>query len=204
MGRRREFDEGEVLRVVEERFWRDGYRATSMQDIAAATGVNPGSLFKCFGSKRDLYLAALNRYGEEDSPRAALLRSFDEPLLKALRSFYDGVIARVEGNGPPGCLVSNHVSELTSVDEDIAEPSIDLMLSAQQLLRLRLMWARENGELAQDAPVEELTAHLFCVLQGLYVLSASTRNLQDMRWASTLALSNVERYLRSDADHGSE
>jgi TetR/AcrR family transcriptional repressor of nem operon len=200
MGRRREFDAAEVLRMVEERFWRDGYRATSMQEIAAATGVNPGSLFKCFGSKRNLYLAALRRYAEADSPRAFLLRSFDVPLTDALRGFYEEVIGRVERGGPVGCLVSNHVGELASVQDDVAEPSIELMRSTQQLLRLRLVWAREQGELEADVDIEALAAHLFCVLQGLYVLSASTRNVDDMRRASHLAVSVVERQLRRSPD----
>lgn len=195
MGRKRAFDDGEVVRLVEERFWRDGYRATSMQDLAATTGVKPGSLFKCFGSKRDLYLAALRRYAEEDSPRARLLRLFDVPLLEALRSFYDDVIGRAERGGPCGCLVSNHVSELGSVADDVAEPSIDLMRSTRQLLRLRLQWAQEHGDLAADADVEALAAHLFCLLQGLYVLSVSTRNADDMRRARDVALSVVQRDL---------
>lgn len=204
MGRRRAFDEGQLLRVVEERFWRDGYRATSMQEIAAATGVNPGSLFKCFGSKRNLYLAALRRYAEEDSSRARLLRSFDVPLGEALRNFFEGVIERVERGGPSGCFVSNHVSELASVEDDVCSASIDLMRSTQQLLRLRLVWAREQGELAADVEIEELAAHLFCVLQGLYVLSVSTRNVPDMRRASDLAVSVVERHLRTDPGSDSE
>jgi TetR/AcrR family transcriptional repressor of nem operon len=197
MGRKREFDDSEVLRLVEERFWRDGYQATSIQDLATATGVKPGSLFKCFGSKRDLYLTVLKRYAEEDSPRAHLLRLFEVPLMEALEQFYDAVIDRVERGGsiPCGCLVSNHVGELNSVKDDVAQLSIDLMRSTQQTLRLRMVWAREHGELAADADIEALTAHLFCVLQGLYVLSVSIRNVDEMRKARDSALSVLERHL---------
>lgn len=194
MGRKREFDEAEVLGRVEEHFWRHGYRATSMQELAAATGVKPGSLFKCFGSKRDVYLAALRNYAERHSPKAQLLRLFDEPLIDALRGLFDELIDRTERGGPPGCMVSNHVGELNSVDDDVAEPSIDLMRGAQRLIRLRLQWAREHGELIDVADIELLAAHLFCTLQGLYVLSASIRDGEDMRRARDAALSVVARY----------
>lgn len=198
MGRRRAFDKDDVLRVVEEHFWRSGYRATSIQDIATATGVNSGSLINCFGSKRDLYLSALQRYADEDSPRAVLLRSFDAPLVDALRDFFEEVIKRV-GQGCPGCLVSNHVSELATTKDDVAEPSIDLMRSVRQTLELRLVWARDHGELAADADIPALSGHLFCVLQGLYVLSVSTRDVDDMRRASEAALSLVRLSLREAA-----
>ena len=195
MGRKRRFDEIEVLGRVEENFWRQGYRATSMQELAAATGVKPGSFFKCFGSKRDVYLAALKHYEDLHSPKAQLLRLFNAPLMDSLRGLFNELIERTERGGPPGCMVSNHVGELNSVEDDVAEPSIDLMRAAQRLIRLRLQWAREHGELSESADIDFLAAHLFCTLQGLYVLSASIRDWEDMRRARDAALSVVERYL---------
>jgi TetR/AcrR family transcriptional repressor of nem operon len=200
MGRKREFDEAEVLNCVEEHFWRHGYRATSMQELAAATGVKPGSFFKCFGNKRDVYLAALNHYAEMHSPKAQLLRLFDAPLIDSLRGLFDEVIERTERGGPPGCMVSNHVGELNSIEDDVAEPSINLMRAAQRLIRLRLQWAREQGELAGSTDIDSLAAHLFCTLQGLYVLSASIRDGEDMRRARDAALSVVERLLAPAAE----
>jgi TetR/AcrR family transcriptional repressor of nem operon len=44
MGRRREFDETEVLDAAMDCFWRDGYEATSVRDLAARMGITGGSL----------------------------------------------------------------------------------------------------------------------------------------------------------------
>lgn len=202
MGRRREFDEDEVLRLIEQRFWRAGYQATSMQDLAELTGVKTGSLFKCFGAKKDLYLSALKKYADEDSPRAALLKLFDTSLLAALHQFYSEIIDRVENNSPlpGGCLVSNHVAELNSVEDDVSEPSVSLMNSTKQTLRLRLKWAQEQGELDENADIDAITSHLFCVLQGLCVLSVSTRNIDEMRQARDLALSVVRPHIRNGGE----
>ena len=37
-------------------FWKDGFAATSLDDISAATGLNRPSLYGAFGDKRALYL----------------------------------------------------------------------------------------------------------------------------------------------------
>ena len=43
------------------RFLVTGYEATSVDDLVAATGLHRGSLYQAFGSKRGLFLAALER-----------------------------------------------------------------------------------------------------------------------------------------------
>ena len=36
-------------------FWNDGFAATSLDDVSAATGLNRPSLYGAFGDKRALY-----------------------------------------------------------------------------------------------------------------------------------------------------
>ena len=45
-------------------FWRDGFAATSLDTISAATGMNRPSLYAAFGDKRDIYVKAYERYRE--------------------------------------------------------------------------------------------------------------------------------------------
>lgn len=58
-GRPRKFDEAEVLALVRDTFWNNGYAATSVDDLATATGLNRPSLYAAFGDKHALYLRAL-------------------------------------------------------------------------------------------------------------------------------------------------
>ncbi|PSJ38414.1 TetR/AcrR family transcriptional regulator [Allosphingosinicella deserti] len=60
-GRPPAFDRDEVLLKARDAFWRSGYAATSLDDLAAATGLNRPSLYGAFGDKRTLYLATLER-----------------------------------------------------------------------------------------------------------------------------------------------
>lgn len=55
----------ELLRAARVRFARDGYRSTTVRDIAADAGVNVALISRYFGSKDGLFEACLARAGEE-------------------------------------------------------------------------------------------------------------------------------------------
>jgi TetR/AcrR family transcriptional repressor of nem operon len=61
VGRNRTFDEAQVVERAARQFLLTGYEATSVDDLVAATGLHRGSLYQAFGSKRGLFLAALER-----------------------------------------------------------------------------------------------------------------------------------------------
>ncbi|MEO1231238.1 MAG: TetR/AcrR family transcriptional regulator [Myxococcota bacterium] len=62
MPRQRKFDEDVVLTAAMKCFWRQGYPATSMRDLEAATGLTTGSLYNGFEGKEQLFRAALRHY----------------------------------------------------------------------------------------------------------------------------------------------
>ena len=59
MARPREFDESAALDAAVDCFWREGYEATSVRDLAARMGITGTSLYNAFGDKRSLFRQAL-------------------------------------------------------------------------------------------------------------------------------------------------
>jgi TetR/AcrR family transcriptional repressor of nem operon len=55
MARPRTFDEDEVVAKAADTFGRLGYNGASIDDLLVATGLQRGSLYKAFGSKRNLF-----------------------------------------------------------------------------------------------------------------------------------------------------
>ena len=82
----RQFNEDAALERMMEVFWQRGYGATSMQDLAQATGILRGSLYNAYGDKQALFLLAYARYQAryldtvrrtlDDADPAAGLRAF--------------------------------------------------------------------------------------------------------------------------------
>lgn len=61
MGRNRTFIESDVVAKCAEIFRNNGYEGTSIDDLVQATGLHRGSLYKAFGSKRGLFVLALEQ-----------------------------------------------------------------------------------------------------------------------------------------------
>jgi TetR/AcrR family transcriptional repressor of nem operon len=59
MGRNRTFVEADVIARSAGAFRTTGYEGTSIDDLVQATGLHRGSLYKAFGSKRGLFVMAL-------------------------------------------------------------------------------------------------------------------------------------------------
>lgn len=59
MARPRNFDENIVIQQCRQVFCTHGYAATSIDDLVEATGLKRGSLYQVFGSKRGIFLKAL-------------------------------------------------------------------------------------------------------------------------------------------------
>lgn len=172
-GRPRQFDTDVVLKRVRDTFWRYGYSGTSMDQLAAATGLHKPSLYGAFGDKKQLYLAALDHYLTE--VRADFVKAFALPGLKdALEAAREVSLDKfMRGDdGAMGCFMMN-----TAMPEAIEDPEISrvvrgAMESLEQALFRRLEKAKEDGELAATADPQELAMIL---IANHYELSARAR-----------------------------
>jgi AcrR family transcriptional regulator len=62
-GRPRAFDEDQALDGAIDVFWRLGYEGASLTELTRAMGINKPSMYAVFGSKEELFVRALERYG---------------------------------------------------------------------------------------------------------------------------------------------
>ncbi|WP_167538238.1 TetR/AcrR family transcriptional regulator [Bifidobacterium asteroides] len=73
MGRKRSFDDDEVLARAREVFLEHGYEGTSIDALVKATGLLRGSLYGAFGSKRGMFVAALRDATDSESRDSGVL-----------------------------------------------------------------------------------------------------------------------------------
>lgn len=106
-GRPRSFDPDEVLDRARAVFWNLGYAATSLDDLAAATGLNRPSLYAAFGDKHALYLAALERSRREATVAIGAALQAEAPLRALLGLIFDRAVEvyRTGEAGQRGCFL---------------------------------------------------------------------------------------------------
>lgn len=123
MGRPREFELSGVLDRAMRVFWVKGYEGASLDDLLAAMEVGRGSLYKAFGSKHSLYLAALERYDAEIIEAGVRwLRDLGNGDGRArIAGVFEGAVQAVEQRDHSGCFLCNASADRAPHDEDVAE-----------------------------------------------------------------------------------
>ncbi|MET1028968.1 MAG: helix-turn-helix domain-containing protein [Dongiaceae bacterium] len=107
----RQFDESDMLEKALGVFWRKGMRATTMMDLAEATGVQRGSLYNAYGGKEDIFLLAFDDYVTRFLAAAAEALAAPEPK-DGLTSLFGVAIASMTSGSPArGCLSTRTATE---------------------------------------------------------------------------------------------
>ncbi|KOV62016.1 TetR/AcrR family transcriptional regulator [Streptomyces sp. MMG1121] len=192
MARPRGFDVDEVLSAVMELFWRQGYEATSVQDLCAATGLGKGSLYAAFGSKQELYAQALRHYVKLTTHdlQAQLLRSV--PLRQAVRDLLlDRIDQSLSTPERPGCLLVSAVVERVPHDHGAARIARDAIEALKGAFAAALHAARAAGEISADADVDSLAGFLTAMVQALRVMSISVPDEKQLTSIVDTALSVI-------------
>ena len=151
-GRPRAYQPDVALGKALDLFRKDGFAATSLDDLSAATGMNRPSLYGAFGDKRELFIKSYQRYRED--ARAAMAGIFrDElPIRKRLARIYAVALdIYLSGDSPRGCF-----TVMTAASEAVSDPDIRAMVlegfaELDKAFAACFRRAKENGELPANA-----------------------------------------------------
>lgn len=183
MAGQRQFDERRTLERAREVFWLKGYGATSMQDIAAASGVLRGSLYNAYHDKETLFLRVFEDYAEQFLADAA--QALSRPTIDhALRDFFDFTITSMTTGVPTrGCLTTKTAIDIKADGERIRTALRDLLDKMEQLLHQRLSTNEARSRLA--IPPAEAARLLITLTRGIVVMERVYQDPERLRATAT-------------------
>ncbi len=167
MGRKKKFDETEVLHKAMMIFWRKGYEATSTRDLADAMGINQFSLYASFESKEALFERALAHYYHK-----IIQEWIAKPLAvtgagkEVLRQFFEVFVDPGDGSYPLGCMIFN-----TMLIDQAKRPEIQAIIEKYEA-HLTAGFGdviRNDFPLASTSEIESKASLLFCFLAGIAI-----------------------------------
>lgn len=171
MARPREFDEEAVTEALVKQFWAHGFAASSMRDLAEATGVTCASLYNAFGDKRALYEKALGRY-LDDTIGERLVRCRRMPPRKGIEVFFAEILTRsLNDSEHRGCMLVNAALEVAPNDDGFATEIGGRMSEIEAFFRDCVAHGQADGSISSDLPAVDLGRHLLALLMGVRVLS---------------------------------
>ncbi|WP_090192480.1 MULTISPECIES: TetR/AcrR family transcriptional regulator [unclassified Duganella] len=153
----KQFNEDEALDLAMHVFWRQGYGATSMPDLAKATGVQRGSLYHAYGDKQSIFLLAFERYRQHYLEMVRERMRLDDPEA-ALRAYFAYVINSMsvpvpQLDGSPssrtrGCLTTKIATDETAMDEPVRKALRGMLEGLGEVLEERLSQPDAKARLA--------------------------------------------------------
>ncbi|PRX47057.1 TetR family transcriptional regulator [Prauserella shujinwangii] len=190
-GRPRGFDEETILDRAVEVFWRHGYEGTSMSHLTDAMGINRPSLYATFGSKKQLFQRAFDRYLE--TKVAYLGDAFEQPTAYAviesfLRSNVDALTA---GDHPRGCLSIQGGLACSPENAGISELLAAGRATTEDALAERLSRAVQDGDLPNEVDTRALARFVMVLSEGFAVHAAAGAERDDLQASVDVALRSV-------------
>ena len=173
MARPREFDEGEALDAAMDCFWRDGYEANSVRDLAARMGITGASLYNAFGDKRSLFNEVLRRDAERSTrERIARLES-SLPPKQAVHAFLGEIVERSVDGDRRGCLLVNTALEVAPHDPEFGAAVAARLGEIEAFFRRAVTAGQADGSVPPDHNPADLARLLLGITLGLRALARS-------------------------------
>lgn len=186
------FDVDEIVDKATVVFWAKGYEATSMADLLKATGINKGSLYNAFGSKKGLFMKSLLKYHrEQHKATLAKLTAMDDPK-GAIAAFFDALIEQsVTDEELKGCLLINTALDLPNQDDDVSDAVRTGMKEAEAFFHSQIIIGQSRGVIPDNLDPDSVAKGLLTLVAGLRVLARGTYDEDSLKAIKTQAMAMV-------------
>ena len=181
MGRPVEYDQSKVLDSVVKLFWEQGYEATSMKNICEVTGLQPGSVYAAFGSKRTLFLAAIDAYFEQSIDNLKAILAGEGTPLERVRELFMYIVGDTCRKDSHGCLLVNALLETPADDAELRKRIAAMFRRLEVAIKEVLVEAATCGELDAGKDPAIQAKLLINNIFGLRVYAKLQPNGQVMR-----------------------
>ncbi|MDR3514341.1 MAG: TetR/AcrR family transcriptional regulator [Azospirillaceae bacterium] len=182
MSRPRAFEMDEALARALEVFWSRGYQAASMTELLTAMGLSKSSFYAAFGSKRDVFLAALDRYSQSYLEEVRDRFGCDGDGLRLLRDYLGEVVLGPgdAANRRRGCMMVNVAVQLAPDDRAIEAEVRRHVAALRAFLSAMIRRAQAQGTVSPVPAPETLARQLLAVIVGVTVLKKGGMATDDL------------------------
>lgn len=187
------FDVNDAIDNATQLFWAKGYESTSLADLISATGVNKGSFYNAFGSKKKLFIASLLKYEREQRHEVLQeLETLKDPV-NAISNLFDSLIEQSKSDVErKGCFLVNTALDLPNHDPDIQQAVKKGLKATESFFRQQLELGIEQGVVPEKVDPKRDAQGLLTLLVGLRVLARGVFELDDLESIKSQAINLIQ------------
>jgi AcrR family transcriptional regulator len=176
-GRPRSFDRDKALLAAVRVFRERGYEGTTLADLQEAMGgISPPSVYAAFGSKEELFKAAVSLYvASTGHAGRCALEAPETSTRDAIEQVMRAAVAAITKTGEPrGCMLVLGALNCTSEDADGAVASEHLhrlRLASYRSIADRIRRGIREGDVPRGTDADGLATFVTALINGLSVLA---------------------------------
>ncbi|MER3318540.1 MAG: TetR family transcriptional regulator [Allomuricauda sp.] len=184
------FDENEVLTKAMNLFWKQGYSATSIQDLVVHLGINRASLYDTFGDKEKLFKKSFELYRKQSIDKIRQLFKNQPNVKEGFSELFNNAVSEaLLDKDRKGCFAVNNTTELIPNNESCLEVLSCNRRDFEKLFYEYLKEGQSKGQLKECKDLRSLASFLYIIYNGLLVVSKIHTNKKELADSVNLALS---------------
>lgn len=166
----KQFDPQEALEIAMELFWSRGYAATGVAELQERMGIGKKSLYDTFGSKRELFIKALQHYSEDVLHRMLSDLDKDGSPLGNVRRLMRSLQQHHAMPESKGCMLGVSMAQCISDDAKMADVLRHHIKGVEDAFYHTFKRAQAAGELDDQTNIRDLARLFTAIGQGLALL----------------------------------
>jgi AcrR family transcriptional regulator len=187
VARPKEFNQERSLRKAIRVFCRQGFAATSTDELMRVMDVGRQSMYDTFGDKRALFLKALEMYVTESVHSINVELERSGSALSAIQKALVAFAERSDLSSAEGCMGLYAISEFGRRDADVTRITRNAARMQRRTLMRALTRAKAQGELNSRADLDSMADFFEGTLAGIRMAAKAGKSRQALRSIAAFA-----------------
>jgi TetR/AcrR family transcriptional repressor of nem operon len=168
-GRPKLFDERIALKKAATLFWEKGYEATSTEDLIRSMGLQRGSFYNSFNSKKKLFLNAIDFHEVNSLNEFKKILKGSRVPMQVIRTIFLALADCPINEHKKGCFAGNTIAELSGIDEDLVENARNHLKALEEIFFEQIKTSQATGEIKTKVDAKLLGRYLLNLWNGINI-----------------------------------
>ena len=193
MARQKKFDRDKAVESALATFRKNGFGATTTDDLRLAMGIGRQSFYDTFKGKREIYLEALRKY---NSDRVLgffeIFRKSGSPL-KALEGILTSISIESPKDRTLACLGVSSICEFGASDAEVSSINDATASSIKSVLGKLILEAKNKKEIRSSLDPKETALYLLSVFSGMRVSARAGASPEELNAIAAIAIDGLRK-----------
>ena len=193
MPRQKEFDRAKAVESALATFRKNGFGATTTDDLRLAMGIGRQSFYDTFKGKREIYLEALRKYNSDRVLGFFEIFRKSESPLKALEGMLTSISIESPKDRTLACLGVSSICEFGASDAEVSSINDATASSITSVLGKLILEAKNKKEIRSSLDPKETALYLFSVFSGMRVSARAGASPEELNAIAAIAIDGLRK-----------